>query len=415
MAVVIGLGFVLGRSLRWIGQPPVIGEVLAGIVLGPSLLGAIWPAGMDFLVPGRLTDPEGRVASAVQGVASLGLVLYMFLIGLELNGARLRRQVQSVVAISHSSIVLPFILGAILALWIYPLVSDPMVSFTGFAMFLGAAMSITAFPILARILTDRRLEKTELGEIALGCAAADDVTAWCLLALVVGVVRSQVASAAWTLVLTMAFIAVMFLIVKPNLARWIRRWEDRPGSLPVSVVSLTFVGLLVSALVTHSIGIHAVFGAFLLGAIVPSDSRLARDMNATLRDPVIFLLLPAFFASTGLRTELGLVSGWENILVTCAIVIVAIAGKFLGATLACRATGGSWGLSASLGVLMNTRGLMELIVLHIGLDLGIIGPKLFAMMVIMAIVTTLMTSPLLGIIVRSFPDEPAFRRDFAES
>jgi Kef-type K+ transport system membrane component KefB len=409
MSAVIGLGYLLGKFLRLFGQPPVIGEVLAGILLGPSFLGSISPTAMEFLLPGPATDPNRIVASAVQGVALLGIVLYMFVIGLELNGKRLRKQVQSVVAISHTSIVLPFVLGSVLALWIYPRVSTPDVSFTGFAMFMGAAMSITAFPVLARILTDRRLEKTPLGTVALGCAAADDVTAWCLLAVVVGVVRSQVSSAAMVLVATLGFMTLMFFVVRPILSAQVRRLDASDRPIAGWVITLTFVMVLLSALVTERIGIHAVFGAFLIGAIIPSDSRLAREITAKLREPVIFLLLPAFFAYTGLKTQLGLVSTPTDILITFVIILVATVGKFVGTLLASRATGGSWALSSALGVLMNTRGLMELIVLHIGLELGIIGPRLFAMMVVMAIVTTLVTSPILRAIVRRNPTEPAFR------
>jgi Kef-type K+ transport system membrane component KefB len=274
---------------------------------------------------------------------------------------------------------------------------------------MGAAMSITAFPILARILTDQRLDQTHLGTVALGCAAVDDVTAWCLLAVVVGIVRAQVSAAAMVLVMVALFIVLMLLLVRPLVARWVRQLDHREGALSAGVLTVTFVAVLLSALTTESLGIHAVFGAFLLGAIIPCDSRLAREITQKLRDPVLFLLLPAFFANTGLRTQLGLVSNSADLLLTLVIIVVATLGKFAGAFIASRATGGSWALSSAIGILMNTRGLMELIVLNIGLELGIIGPRLFAMMVIMALVTTFITSPILRWIVRVHPREPAFQ------
>jgi Kef-type K+ transport system membrane component KefB len=411
LSSVIGLGFALGRLLRWVGQPPVIGEVLAGILLGPSLLGWVWPTAAHRILPGPDVDPQGKVAAALEGLALLGIVLYMFLLGLELNGARLRRQVRLVVMVSQASIILPLSLGALLAWGLYDRLSSPEVPRLGFVLFLGAAMSVTAFPVLARILTDLKLGKTELGTIALGSAAAQDVTAWCLLAMVVGVVRSEMSGALGVILLAVGFLAIMFWIVRPVLTGWLARFEERPGPLPSLVVTVVFLTVLLSAMLTEAIGIHAIFGAFVLGAIVPSESRIAHDFTNKLRDPVTVLLLPAFFAYTGLRTDLRLVGGLDSLGLTLLVILVATFGKFIGTLLACRGTGGSWALSSALGVLMNTRGLMELIVLHIGLELGIIGPRLFAMMVVMAIVTTLVTSPILRGIVRRYPTEPAFQTE----
>ena len=265
--------------------------------------------------------------------------------------------------------------------------------FTSFALFVGVAMSITAFPVLARILTDRKVQKTHLGIIALGCAATDDLTAWCLLAFVVGVARAKVGGAFLVLGLTAAFIAIMLLVVRPIAVRLLARsGETRP---PPGVVALVFVAVLLSALTTEWIGIHAIFGAFLLGAIIPHDSIVARAFLEKLEELVTVLFLPAFFAFTGLRTRIGLVSGLEHWLICGLILVVATAGKFGGTLLAARFTGLGWRESAGLGILMNTRGLMELIVLNIGLDLNVITPTLFAMMVLMALVTTIATTPVL--------------------
>jgi Kef-type K+ transport system membrane component KefB len=406
LAAVIGLGYVLARVFRWVGQPPVIGEVVAGILLGPSLLGWVWPAGLHELIPPTAADPNGQVPAALKAVAQLGVILYMFLVGLELNAAGLKHHAQAAVAISHASIVVPFVLGAALALGLYPARSHAGVPFTSFALFLGVAMAITAFPVLARILDDRKLDRTELGAVALGCAAADDVTAWCLLALVVGVAQAQVGGALAVAAGAGLFIAGMFLVVRPLAARLSAKLDDTPGPLPPAAVPVTFLLLLLSALATERIGVHALFGAFLFGAVLPSDGRLAREFSAALKVPTVVLLMPAFFAYTGMRTEIGLLGSLSDWLWCAAIILVATAGKFGGTLLAARLTGRPWREAAALGVLMNTRGLMELIVLNIGLDLGVISPTVFAMMVLMALATTMATAPVLA---RLVPDPAAER------
>jgi len=403
MAAVIVLGHTLGWLFRFIGQPPVIGEVLAGIVLGPSILGYFSPETMHALIPDVAADPHGQVTSALHAVSQLGVILYMFLVGLEVNVKQLKRQAHTAIAISHASTLTPFLLGVVLALWLYPRLSHQGVPFTSFALFMGVALSITAFPVLARILTDRGLTRTDVGALALACAAIGDVTAWCLLALVVGVVQSQVGSALLVSAWATAFIAGMFGVVRPLAKRVCKRLDQRPGALPSWAIVVGFVAMLISAVITEVAGIHAVFGAFLLGAVIPPDSRLAHEFNAKLRDPVLVLLLPAFFAYMGMRTQIGLVSGAQAWLMCAVIIVVATAGKFVGAWAAARLAGQSRRDSAAIGVLMNTRGLMELIVLNIGLDLGVISPTLFAMMVIMALATTMATAPLLKVLLR----EPA--------
>ncbi|MCW5889243.1 MAG: cation:proton antiporter [bacterium] len=391
LLVVIAAARALGAVFRRLHQPPVIGEVLAGILLGPSLLGRVWPEGAAFLLP-----PE--VAPYLNVLAQVGIVLFMFLVGLELDTTMLGRQTHATVAISHASIVAPFLLGAGLALWLYPQLATADVPFTSFALFLGVAMSVTAFPVLARILTDRGLQRTKLGVVAITCAAVDDVSAWCLLALVVAIAQAQAASALVTLALTLAYVAAMFLVVRPLAPRLVARLEGtrvQQGALAGACLAL-----LASALVTELIGIHAVFGAFFLGAVIPHDSQLARDLTNRLEDLVVVLLLPAFFAFTGMRTEIGLVHGLGQWAICAVVIAVACAGKFGGSAIAARLAGLDWRDAASLGVLMNTRGLMELVVLNIGLDLGVISPTLFAMLVMMAIVTTVATSPLLHLLQR---------------
>ncbi|HET6883171.1 MAG TPA: cation:proton antiporter [Pirellulales bacterium] len=392
LIAVVTLGRLLSKLFARFQQPPVIGEVLAGIALGPSLLGRFWPAATEFLLP-------TAIAGYLNVLAQLGVILYMFVVGLELNGGLLRRRAHATVAISHASILAPFLLGALLALWLYPRLAVRGADFTSFALFIGVAMSVTAFPVLARILSDRGMTKTELGVVALGCAASDDVTAWCLLALVVGVAEAKVGGAFWIIAGALAYLAVMFLVVRPIAERLSRR-HDRP--LTPGVMALVFVAVLASALCTEWIGIHAIFGAFVLGAIIPHDSPLATELTYKLEDFVTVLLLPAFFAFTGMRTRLDLVSGTNAWLICGLVLLVATIGKFGGTLTAARLAGQSWRDSAALGVLMNTRGLMELVVLNIGLDLGVISPTLFAMMVIMAVVTTMATTPLLTLLVRRY-------------
>jgi len=325
----------------------------------------------------------------------LGVILYMFLVGLELNAAQLKHKAHAAVAISHASIVVPFTLGTILSLWLYPMLSDRDVPFVSFALFLGVAMSITAFPVLARILTDRNLQNTPVGTVALSCAAADDVTAWCLLSMVVGIAKSEVGNAAFVVGGALAFIVIVFFVARPLLVRYVRFMDQSESGLQPYAIVVVYVMILGAAALTEWIGIHAIFGAFLLGVIIPSDSSIAKSFQSKLKEPVTVLLLPAFFAYTGMRTEIGLLNDWSQWLVCLVIIFVATLGKFGGTLLAARYAGESWREAGILGMLMNTRGLMELIVLNIGLDLGVISPTLFAMMVIMALVTTITTAPAL--------------------
>jgi Kef-type K+ transport system membrane component KefB len=401
LVVVIATARAMGSIFRNLGQPQVVGEILAGIVLGPSLLGRLAPGAEGYLFP-------ATVGPALNIIAQVGVILYMFLVGLELDPALLRKRGHTTVAISHASIVAPFLLGATIALYLYPRLSTRDVPFTCFSLFLGVSMSVTAFPVLARILTDRGIHKTRMGVIALTCAAVDDVTAWCMLAFVVSVARAQAAGAVATIAMALGFIALMIFVVRPTMVRLSLVYGNR-GRLTQGVMAAVFVALLFSASATELIGIHAVFGAFALGAVIPHDSGMARELTDRLEDIVIVLLLPAFFAYTGLRTQIGLVSGYEQWMMCALIVVVASAGKFGGSVVAARITGLNWRDSSALGVLMNTRGLMELIVLNIGLEMNVISPTLFAMLVIMALVTTFATTPILHLITRhQIPDAEPF-------
>jgi K+:H+ antiporter len=383
---------LLGGLFRHLGQPPVIGEVIAGIVLGPSLLGSVAPEVMAVVLPAQVTPFLGVLSQ-------VGVILFMFTVGLELDTALLRQRTHATVAVSHASIMAPFLLGGCLALFLYPRLASEHVPFTTFALFIGVSMSVTAFPVLARILTDRGISRSRLGVVAMTCAAVDDVTAWCLLAFVIGVVKSEGGSGIFIAARALAYIAVMLGAVRPLVVR-LARAQERREHVGQDAVAVLFGLLLCSALMTEWIGIHALFGAFLVGAIVPHDSRLAHQLQEKLRDVVVVFLLPAFFAFTGLRTQISLVSGLDEWLICALIIVVASVGKFGGSLVAGRITGMAWRDASALGILMNTRGLVELIVLNIGYDLGIISPTLFAMLVIMALATTAATTPILDLITR---------------
>lgn len=387
LTLVIAAARLLGLAFRWIHQPPVVGEMLAGIMLGPSFLGHIAPHAAAYVLP-------PSVVPLLNVISQFGVILYMFLVGLELDLPSLKTQAKSTLMISHASIVAPFLFGSSLALVLYPLLSNNSVSFTSFSLFLGVSMSVTAFPVLARILTDRRIHKTKMGSLTLACAAIDDVTAWCLLAFVVSVTQAHSGHVFRVTGMAGIYVVVMLFVMRPLIARSIA-WIDSRGRLSQGILAFVLLGILLSSLATESIGIHSIFGAFVLGAIIPHKSGVARELTDKLEDFVIVFLLPAFFAFTGLRTEIGLVNGWQNWSLCLVIIVVASLGKFGGSSLAARCTGLGWRDASAIGILMNTRGLMELIVLNIGLELHVISPLLFAMLVLMALTTTLATSPIL--------------------
>ncbi|WP_341526271.1 cation:proton antiporter [Nostoc sp. UHCC 0302] len=386
--IVIGLSRLVGLAFKSIKQPLVIGEIVAGIMLGPSLLGLVAPHLAVTLFPPE-TIPFLNVLSQV------GLIFFMFLIGLELNPKYLSGQLEVAVLTSHVSILVPFSLGTLLAVLLYPLVSNANVSFTAFALFLGAAMSITAFPVLARIITENNLQGTRLGTLALTCAAVDDVTAWCLLAVAIAVARTgNMAGAFPTIIASVIYIGFMLTVGRWFLKRLAAHYR-RAGRLSQLLLAGIYMAVVASALITELIGIHLIFGAFLLGAAMPKDADLVREVAVKTEDFVLIFLLPVFFAYSGLRTEIGLLNRPELWILCVLVLAVAIAGKYIGTYIAARVSGINKREASALGWLMNTRGLTELIVLNIGLELGVISPLLFTMLVIMALVTTFMTSPLL--------------------
>jgi Kef-type K+ transport system membrane component KefB/nucleotide-binding universal stress UspA family protein len=386
--IVIGLSRLVGLAFKSIKQPLVIGEIVAGIMLGPSLFGLVAPS-----VAANLFPPE--TIPFLNVLSQVGLIFFMFLIGLELNPKYLSGQLETAILTSHVSILVPFSLGTVLAVLLYPLVSNGSVSFTAFALFLGAAMSITAFPVLARIITENNLQGTRLGTLALTCAAVDDVTAWCLLAVAIAVARGGgIVTALPTIIESVIYIGLMLTAGRWFLQR-LATYYERTGRLSQLLVALIYMGVVASALITEIIGIHLIFGAFLLGAAMPKNEDLVRELAEKTEDFVLVFLLPVFFAYSGLRTEIGLLNRPE-LWALCALVLaVAIAGKYIGTYVAARVSGISKREASALGWLMNTRGLTELIVLNIGLELKVISPLLFTMLVIMALVTTFMTSPLL--------------------
>jgi Kef-type K+ transport system membrane component KefB len=390
VVVILVAARLAGTLFRGMGQPAVIGEMAAGIVLGPSLLGALSPGAQSFLFP----DSSMGFLSLLSQV---GVVVFMFVVGLELNLKHLRQKADAAVLVSHASIIVPFFLGVALSLHIYPSLAPPDISFSAFALFMGVAMSITAFPVLARIVQERGLNRTHLGSTAIACAAVDDVTAWCVLAIVVAVVKADgLGGALVTILLSLVFIGAMLFLVKPRAERlWGDGLSGGAARRGMTAWSLAFV--FASALVTEVIGIHALFGAFLAGVVMPPRVSVRSLLHGRLEAFSTSVLLPLFFAFTGLRTQLGLLDDWQSWGVCAVVVAVAVLGKLGGSALAARWTGMGWRDAFAVGALMNTRGLIELIVLNLGYDLGILSPKVFAMMVLMALTTTFMTGPLLSL------------------
>jgi Kef-type K+ transport system membrane component KefB len=395
---------VVARFFGWvfkkIGQPTVIGEIIAGIVLGPSLLGMYFPEFSSTLFP---VESLGNL----KFLSQIGLILFMFVIGMELDLKVLKNKANEAVVISHASIVIPFTLGIGLAYFVYNRFAPEGVKFLSFSLFMGIAMSITAFPVLARIVQERGLNKTKLGAIAITCAAADDITAWSLLAVVIAIVKADnFVSSLYIIGLAALYVLAMLFIVKPFLKR-IGELYGTKDTLVKPVVAIFFLTLIISSYATEVIGIHALFGAFMTGAIMPDVPKFRTIFIEKVEDVSLILLLPLFFVFTGLKTEIGLINDPYLWKVTGFIILVAVIGKFLGSALAAKFVGQTWSDSLTIGALMNTRGLMELIVLNIGLELKVLTPEVFTMMVIMALVTTFMTGPALDLINFIFKNKEA--------
>ncbi len=393
---IIIIARVFGFLCKKIKQPAVIGEIAAGIFLGPSFVGMYFPEFSSFLFP-----PQSL--GNLQFLSQIGLILFMFVVGMELDLKVLRNKAKDAVVVSHASIIFPFTLGITLAYFVYRDFAPANVKFLSFSLFIGIAMSITAFPVLARIVQERGLSKTKLGTIVITCAAADDITAWCILAAVIAIVKAgSIYSAFYTILMAVAYVLVMLKLVQPFLKKLGEKYSNKE-TLGKPAVAIFFIILLLSSYATEVIGIHALFGAFMAGVIMPSIISFRNIFIEKVEDVSMVLLLPLFFVFTGLRTQIGLLSDPYLWKVCAAIIAVAVIGKFAGSALAARFVGQNWRESLSIGALMNTRGLMELIVLNIGYDLGVMTPEIFAMMVIMALVTTFMTGPALDIIGRFRP------------
>ena len=395
IVTIILVARLFGWAFQKIGQPTVIGEIIAGIVLGPSLVGMYFPEFSAALFP-------AASLGNLQFLSQIGLILFMFVVGMELDLKVLRDKAQDAVVISHASIIIPFALGMTLAYFVYARFAPEGVQFASFGLFMGIAMSITAFPVLARIVQERGIHRTKLGTMVITCAAADDITAWCLLAAVIAIVKAgSFVSSLYIILLAVGYVVVMLKLVRPFLKR-VGDLHASRENLGKPVVAIFFLALLISSYVTEVIGIHALFGAFMAGAIMPVNTKFRNIFIEKVEDVALVLLLPLFFVFTGLRTQIGLLNDpylWQ---ITGLIILVAVVGKFVGSAIAARFVGQSWKDSLTIGALMNTRGLMELVVLNIGYDLGVLTPEIFAMMVIMALVTTLMTGPALDFINHLF-------------
>lgn len=383
------------RLFSWlvikIKQPTVIGEIIAGIILGPSLVGLLFPDVFSFIFP-------ANSLSNLQFLSQVGLILFMFIVGMELDLQVLKRQSKAAVIISHASIIFPYFLGVALAYLLYREFAPKHVDFTSFALFMGIAMSITAFPVLARIVQERGMTKSSVGLTVITCAAVDDITAWCLLAIVIAIVKAGgISGGLATIVLSGVYILFMFFIARPLLQRLANRYFTRE-TVNKPVVAFVFVILLVSAYLTESIGIHALFGAFVAGIIIPTNLEFRRVITEKIEDVSLVLLMPLFFAYTGLRTQIGLLNTTHLWLICLLVITVAVVGKFVGSAVAARIVGKTWKDSLIIGALMNTRGLMELVVLNIGYDLGVLSAEIFTILVLMALITTFMTGPAIDLI-----------------
>ncbi|MES2856103.1 MAG: cation:proton antiporter [Bdellovibrionota bacterium] len=395
IVVVLFVGRVCATIGRRAGQPQVIGEMFAGILLGKSVLALLLPDVHAYIFP-----PSSLGVLYV--LSQIGLIIFMFVVGLELDLKKLKQTAGSALLISHVSILFPFLLGSFIALAIYKDYAPAGIPFHSFSLFMGIAMSITAFPVLARILKERNLTQTPLGSLALTCAAVDDVTAWCILALVIGIAKSaSVVNAIGVVALSVLFVLTMLKVVRPLLRSYLAKKDG--GKFSAKQMSMIFMVVLGSALLTEIIGIHALFGAFIAGTIMPQDHEFRSELESNVGTVGTVVLLPLFFAFTGLRTQIGLLNDLTSWMVLLLILVLAITGKLLGSALAARFSGSSWRDSWSIGILMNTRGLMELVVLNIGYDLGIISAKLFTILVVMALITTVMTGPLLSRVISTKP------------
>jgi len=383
--VILVVSKLFSYILAKIHQPSVVAEIIAGITLGPSILGLLAPDIFNFLFP-------KSSISSIQFLSQIGLILFMFVVGLEINISSVFKKAKNAIMISHFGILFPFLSGVVLAYFLYDDFAVKSLPFSSFALFIGIAMSITAFPVLARIVKEKGLAKTHIGSITLAAAAIDDVTAWLILATIIAIVKAgSGVSALFNILMAIIYLIIMFAVVKPMLKKYSRTITNS-----VNFVILVFFVLLSSSYLAEIIGIHALFGAFVAGVIMPQSHQAS--FVDKIEDVAVVFLLPLFFVFTGLRTELDFLTDTNYLFVNLIIILVAVFGKLIGSALTSKFLGYTWRESLTIGTLMNTRGLMELVVLNIGYDMGIISQELFSMMVLMALVTTFMTGPLLKLI-----------------
>ena len=382
---------IFGWIFNKMGQPTVIGEITAGILLGPSILGHFFPGTSGFLFP-------LESLSNINLLSQFGLILFMYVIGMELDISIVKKKIRETIIISHTSMIVPFFLGMVTAYFIYDTYAYEDTPFLPFALFIGIAMSITAFPVLARIIQEKKLTRSHLGTLALASAANGDITAWCLLAVVVAISQAgSMLSAVYNIIFAVAYIVIMFFVVRPIL-RMIGNLYYNKEVVDKFLVTGMFLLIIISSFLTELLGLHALFGAFIAGVIMPENQRFRKIITEKVEDVALILFLPLFFASTGLRTEIGLLNSVEMWYLCGIFIVVAVAGKMGGTIISARFAGENRKDSWLLGALMNTRGLMELVVLTIGYELKILPPPIFVMLVLMTLVTTFMTTPLLSFI-----------------
>ncbi len=382
---------VFGWLFIKMGQPSVIGEILAGIVLGPSVLARFLPEVSSFLFA-----PESL--GNINILSQIGLIFFMFVIGMELDITEVKKRLKETIVISHASMIIPFFFGMLTAYWTYPQYASDTTSFVPYALFIGVSMCITAFPVLARIIQEKGLTKSHLGTLSLASAANGDITAWCLLAAVIAIAQTGTfIGAAYTIFFTVVFMVVMFYVLRPFL-NIIGNIYHNKEVVNKTIVAFMFLILIASAYTTEILGIHALFGAFMAGVIMPSHIEFRKILTEKVEDVALSIFLPLFFVSTGLKTQIGLISTPEEWLTCLLFIVFAVVGKIMGTTFPARFVGESWKDSWAMGALMNTRGLMELVVLTIGYEMNILPPSIFVMLVLMTLVTTFMTGPLLSFI-----------------
>ena len=400
LIIIIITAQACGFLFKKIGQPAVMGEIVAGILLGPSLIGALWPAFTGFVFP-------AASLGNLQMLSQVGLILFMFVIGMELDLNIIKKKAKAAVIISNISIILPYALGVGLAFLLYEEFAPAGVPFHAFALFTGIAMSITAFPVLARIIRERGLTNTRMGSIAIVSAATNDIAGWCILAVVIAIAKAGTpGNSLFTLGAAIIYVCIMLFAVRPLLKN-LSKIKTHDNLVKRSAIAVIFIMLLLSAYCAEVIGIHALFGAFMAGVIMPIEWDFRKLIIDKIEDVSMVMLLPLFFVFTGLRTQIGLLNNLHLWMICLLIIAVAVIGKFAGSAIAARIAGENMHDSLAIGALMNTRGLMELIILNIGYDLGILSPKIFAMMVVMALVTTFMTSPALNLLDKYYSKRSA--------